>query len=101
MLTKKQWILAPALILASVVTMGTQEAKADVRVSPWGGISISFGTPRSSCRPSYNSFFGSRMIHRHYSPPLRYNSYSRYGVHRHTPSIRSRSHSNCNPRYRR
>jgi len=102
MLSKKQWILAPVLMVASVVGVGTEQAKADVRVNPiWGGISISFGSQPRVCRPSYNSFFGSSVIRRHISPYVRPSLHQRYVPRRHSTYLRSRTRSNCNPRFRR
>ncbi|MEC7408418.1 MAG: hypothetical protein VX694_02220 [Planctomycetota bacterium] len=101
MLSQKRWILIPALVVASVAFSGSQEAKADVRVSPtWGGISITFGNQARNCRPSYNSFFRSSIVQRHVSPFYR-PSYPRYRSYRQPTYLRSRGRATCNPRFRR
>ncbi|MEC8473061.1 MAG: hypothetical protein VXZ38_00300 [Planctomycetota bacterium] len=101
MLSQKRWILIPAFVVVSVALSGTQEAKADVRVTPtWGGISITFGSQARNCRPSYNSFFRSSIVQRHVSPFYR-PSYPRYRSYHQPTYFRNRGRVNCNPRFRR
>lgn len=108
MFTTKRWILAPALILGSVFASGSQEAKADVRVVPsWGGISISFGNHARACNTGGSSFFGSVGIQRpsgfYFRPSIRSGSLHHHHYRSHRPSnyLRSRSRTQCSPRYRR
>lgn len=108
MFTTKRWILAPALILGSVLATGSQEAKADVRVVPsWGGISISFGNHPRTCNTGRSSFFGSVGIPRsggiYFGPSIRSGSLHHHHYRSHRPStyLRSRSRNQCSPRYRR
>ena len=111
----KKWILVPALMIAASSFLGTNEAKADVRVTPtWGGLTISFGNSSRNCRPAPRYC---RPAPR-YCPPTssifhRYESLFRYtrpscgssvrqsSVFRYPRSIGSRSRANCDPRSRR